>query len=455
MPANSELTPTQIVAALDRYIVGQDDAKRAVAVAIRNRWRRQQLPEKMRDEVGPKNLILVGSTGVGKTEIARRLAGLIHAPWIKVEATKFTEIGYHGRDVESLIRDLLENAIHMVREEQTEVVRTEAERMTEEKLLDALMPAPDFDGQPPDPDDESARKRHRSREKLRTQLQDGGLDDRTVDLTVEQKAMPVGMLATIGGDQLDGELQSFMEKLIPSRSKTRRVTVTEARRIIFDQQCDLLIDREKVTEMAIRRTENNGIVFIDEIDKIGSSGSMGPDISRQGVQRDLLPIVEGSTVGTRHGPVKTHHILFIAAGAFHTCSVNDLMPELQGRFPIRVELHDLTREDYKRILTEPESALIKQQVALMATEGISVEFLEDAIEEMTTIATRMNHSVQNIGARRLHTITERLMEDLSFEAPDRKDKKVVIDADYVRSRLEAIVKNAEMGKFGFHSFKGD
>ena len=330
----SEMTPRQIVEALDRYIVGQADAKRAVAVAIRNRWRRQQLPETLREEVGPRNIILIGPTGVGKTEIARRLAGLVNAPWVKIEASKYTEVGYHGRDVESMIRDLLENAIHMVQSEQTEVVRAEAERLTEEKLLDALMPAADTSelGVAADPDSEASQRRHRSREKLRASLRAGELDDRTVDLAVEQKAMPVGMLATIGGDQLDGELQDFMEKLIPSRSKTRRVSVAEARKIVFEQQCDKLIDREKVIEMAIHRTENSGIVFIDEIDKIGSGGAMGPDVSRQGVQRDMLPIVEGCTVNTRYGQVKTDHILFIAAGAFHVTSPNDLMPGTAGTF---------------------------------------------------------------------------------------------------------------------------
>ena len=454
-PASTELTPAQIVEALDRYIVGQDDAKRAVAVAIRNRWRRQQLPAKLREEVGPRNIILIGPTGVGKTEIARRLAGLVNAPWVKIEATKYTEVGYHGRDVESMIRDLLENAIHMVQAEQTEVVRSEAERLTEEQLLEALMPPAEHDAAEEDPNGEAAQRRHRSREKLRAALRKGELDDRTVDLTIEQKAVPMGMLATIGGDQMDGELQNFMEKLLPSKSQRRRVSVTEARKIVFQQQCERLIDREKVVELAIRRTENSGIVFVDELDKIGGGGGFGPDVSRQGVQRDLLPIVEGCTVNTRHGSVKTDHILFIAAGAFHVTSPNDLMPEMQGRFPIRVELKDLTREDFVRILTEPESALIKQQVALLATEGVKVTFREEAIEEMADIAIRMNESVQNIGARRLHTVAERLMEELSFDAPQRSGETIDIDAEYVRNRLEEIVRNAELGRFGFHSLKAE
>ncbi len=449
---SSTLTPQQIVESLDRFIVGQDDAKRAVAVAIRNRWRRQQLPEKLREEIGPKNIILIGPTGVGKTEIARRLAGLVNAPWVKVEATKYTEVGYHGRDVESMIRDLVENAIHMVQVEQTEVVRTEAERLTEEQLLDALMPgASDILGDV-ETSDEVGDRRHRSREKLRAQLRDGKLDDRNVDLTVEQKMMPIGMMATMGGDQLESEMQGIMERIMPSKSTTRRLPIRDARNIVFEQQCEKLIDKDKLVELALRRTESNGIVFIDEIDKVGSAG-YGPDVSRMGVQRDLLPIVEGCTVSTRHGQVKTDHILFIAAGAFHMTSPNDLLPEMQGRFPIRVELKDLNRDDFVRILTEPESALIKQQVALMSTEGVTISFTEDAIAEMADIAIRMNGGGQNIGARRLHTICERLMEELSFEAPDRSGDTIAIDAQYVRERLEAIVRNAELGRFGFHSLK--
>jgi ATP-dependent HslUV protease ATP-binding subunit HslU len=442
------MTPRQIVESLDRHIVGQQDAKRAVAVAIRNRWRRQQLPEGLRDEVGPRNIILIGPTGVGKTEIARRLASLVNAPFVKVEATKYTEVGYHGRDVESMVRDLVEAAIHMVRSEQTEVVRQEAERLTEEQLLDALMPAA---GSQDDPNSEAAQKRHRSREKLRAQLQAGELDDRSVDVSIEMRAVPVGMLATASPEGMEGDLQSFVDRLIPPRTQTRRVTVAEARRIIFEQQCDKLIDRDKVTDLAISRCETNGIIFIDEIDKVGASHGFGPDVSRQGVQRDMLPIVEGSTISTRYGPVKTHHILFIAAGAFHMTTVNDLMPELQGRFPIRVELKDLSREDFLRILTEPENAIIKQQVALMSTEGITIEFRQDAIEELADIAARMNESVQNIGARRLHTVCEKLMEDLSFAAPEQSGRNVTIDAPYVRERLDGIVRNAEGGKFGFQS----
>ncbi len=454
---SNELTPRAIVEALDRYIVGQAEAKKAVAVAIRNRWRRQQLPESMRDEVGPKNIIMVGPTGVGKTEIARRLATLVNAPFVKVEATKYTEVGYHGRDVESMIRDLVDRAVHMVQSEQTEVVRAEAERLTEESLLDALMPPGRVDRTEDDASGEAAQRRHRSREKLRAQLQAGELDDRMVEVSIEQKAAPVGMFATIGGtDQLDPELQNFLDRIMPSQSKSRRLPLREARQILFEQHCETLIDREKVVELAIARTESSGILFIDELDKLGGGGSThGPDVSRQGVQRDLLPIVEGCTVSTRHGSVKTDHILCIAAGAFHISSPDDLMPELQGRFPIRVELSDLTKEDFNRILTEPENALVKQQIALMATEGVQIEFTPGAIEAMAALAYKANQTGQNIGARRLYTITEKLMEDLSFDAPDRRGASVTIDADYVDERLADITRNEEIGRFGFHSLRED
>lgn len=442
-----ELTPKQIVAALDRYIVGQDDAKRAVAVAIRNRWRRQQLPEDMREEVGPRNIIMIGPTGVGKTEIARRLANFIGAPFVKVEATKYTEVGYHGRDVESMVRDLLDRAIDMVRSEQTEVVRTEGERLTEEALIDLLIPA----GEPESSDDASgeiAERRHRSREKLRQRLRGGELEDKMVELTVMRKSVPPGIFATIGGDTTDPEIQNFFERLLPSQSKQRRVEIREARKVLFDEHCEKLIDPEKVTEMAIQRTENSGIIFLDEIDKLcGSDRTHGPDVSRQGVQRDLLPIVEGCTVNTRSGPVRTDHVLFIAAGAFHGSKPSDLMPELQGRFPIRVELDDLTKEDFLRILTEPENALSKQQIALMATEGVHVEFTDDAIESMAEIAAQVNQSSQGIGARRLYTIMECVMESLSFEAPERRGQSVVIDQAYVRDRLESITADEDLSRF--------
>ena len=444
-----ELTPREIVAALDRYIVGQDDAKRAVAVAIRNRWRRQQLPEHMREEVGPRNIIMIGPTGVGKTEIARRLANFIGAPFVKVEATKYTEVGYHGRDVESMVRDLLDRAVDMVRAEQTEVIRREGERLTEEALLDLLMPQGESISIAADgPEGEEADRRHRSREKLRRRLQDGELEDRTVEVTITRKAVPPGIFATIGPEGNDPDIQSFFEKLIPAQSKRRRVPIREARKVLFDEQCEKLIDPEKVTEMAVRRTENSGIVFLDELDKLaGPQREHGPDVSRQGVQRDLLPIVEGTTVNTRSGPVRSDHILFIAAGAFHGSKPADLMPELQGRFPIRVELDDLSKDDFLRILTEPENALSKQQIALMATEGVSIEFTDEALETMARIAAEVNQSSQSIGARRLYTIMERVMESLSFDAPERSGQRIKIDKPFVLERLEDIRADEDLSRF--------
>ncbi|MCK6455076.1 MAG: ATP-dependent protease ATPase subunit HslU [Phycisphaerae bacterium] len=439
-----QLTPRRIVAELDRYIVGQHDAKRAVAVAIRNRWRRQMLPEALRAEVGPKNILMIGPTGVGKTEIARRLAQIVNAPFLKVEATKFTEVGYHGRDVDMIIRDLLELAIAMVRAEQAEVVRQRAEELTEEALIDALLPA-----EPPSDTPEESARRHRTREKLRMQLREGRLDDREIELRLEQKAPPIGMFATtVGMDQLDPEIQNFMERLLPAQSKTRRLPIREARRVILQQESEKLIDREKLTEMAIARTENSGIVFLDEIDKLcGPSSSYGPDVSRQGVQRDLLPILEGGAVNTRHGPVRTNHILFIAAGAFHQSKPSDLMPELQGRLPIRVELGDLAREDFVRILTEPQNALLKQHAAMLETEGVKVQFSPDAVEAMAEIAVQVNRSAQNIGARRLYTITEKVLEEISFDAPDQSGRSITIDARYVRDRLAEIIRDEDLSRF--------
>ncbi len=439
------LTPARIVAELDRYIIGQQEAKRAVAVAIRNRWRRQQLAEPMRTEVGPKNILMIGPTGVGKTEIARRLATLVNAPFLKVEATKFTEIGYHGRDVDTIIRDLVELSIGMVRTEQTEVVRRGAEELAEEALLDALLPEA---GAEPGSEDEGSR-RQRTREKLRGQLREGGLEERLVELQVEQKAPPFGMVAaTVGMDQMDPEIQNFMERLMPAQRRERRVPVSEARKILFQQECDRLIDREKLVEMAVDRAENSGIVFLDEVDKLcGSDKAYGPDVSRQGVQRDLLPIIEGSTVLTRHGPVRTNHVLFIAAGAFHQSRPSDLMPELQGRLPIRVELTDLTKEDFVRILTEPRNALVKQQVALMETEGVRLDIRPEAVAAVAEIAWQVNRSTQNIGARRLYTILEKVLEDVSFDAPDLAGKTVMIDAARVRERLASIVQDEDLSRF--------
>jgi ATP-dependent HslUV protease ATP-binding subunit HslU len=437
------LTPKQIVAELDKYIVGQDDAKRAVAVAIRNRWRRQQLPEQLRQEVAPKNIIMIGPTGVGKTEIARRLAGLTGAPFIKVEATKYTEVGYHGRDVESMIRDLLDSAIAMVREEMTEQVKDQAMAAVEERLLDYLLPSDN----PTFTDSEAQTRRARTREKLCEQLRAGQLEQSQIEFTVEERATAISVLGN-AGMEMDIEFQTMFEKMLPARRETRRMSVGDARRVILSQEAEKLLDRSKIYSTAIERMEQSGIVFLDELDKItGSESPHGPDVSRQGVQRDLLPIVEGSTVITKYGPVKTDHILFIAAGAFHASKPSDLMPELQGRFPIRVELHDLSKEDFVRILREPKNSLTMQQAALLGTEGVEVEFADDAIEAMAQIAYDVNRRTQNIGARRLYTILEKVFESISFEAPDLAEKTVKITAAYVNGALAEIVKDEDLSKF--------
>ena len=441
-----DLTPKQIVIELNRHIVGQDDAKRAVAVAIRNRWRRQQLPEEMRQEVAPKNIMMIGPTGVGKTEIARRLAKLTGAPFIKVEATRYTEVGYYGRDVESMVRELVENAIGLVRQQEKETVRDEAQRRAEERLLDLLVPSPpSLDATPDGP--ETPERYQRTREKMRAMLAAGAMDQRRVELTLEHKPMPM-MFTGMGMEQMDVDLQGMFEKILPKGSSRREMSVSEARRILFEQESDSLINQDKVQATAIDLAENLGIIFVDELDKIVASESThGADVSRQGVQRDLLPIVEGTTVQTRYGFVRTDHVLFIAAGAFHRAKPSDLMPELQGRFPIRVELDDLTRDDFVRILTEPKGALTKQYEALLGTEGIGLSFTPDAIGALAEYAFQVNQRTQNIGARRLNTIMERLLEDLSFEAPDRGGGRVEIDAAYVRKRLDEITRDEDLSKF--------
>lgn len=441
-----DLTPREIVRELDRHIVGQDAAKRAVAVAIRNRWRRQQLPEEMRPEVAPKNIMMIGPTGVGKTEIARRLAKLTGAPFIKVEATKYTEVGYYGRDVESMVRELVENAIGLVREQERKSVEEEARRRTEDRLVDMLVPPPAaMDASASSLD--SSERYERTREKIRAMLASGEMDQRRVEITVEKKAAPM-MFTGMGLEHMDLDLQGMFDKILPKNSARREVTVQEARGILFEQQCDALINQEKVNAAAIELAENLGIIFLDEIDKIvASEQTHGADVSRQGVQRDLLPIVEGTTVQTRYGYVKTDHILFVAAGAFHRAKPSDLMPELQGRFPIRVELTDLTKEDFVRILTEPKGSLTRQYEALLETEGVEVVFERDAIEALATYAFQVNQSTQNIGARRLYTIMERLLEELSFEAPEMKMGRVVINAAYVQQRLESVSHDEDLSKF--------
>jgi ATP-dependent HslUV protease ATP-binding subunit HslU len=449
----ADLTPRQIVTELDRYIVGQADAKKAVAIALRNRWRRQRAPESIRNEISPNNIILIGPTGVGKTEIARRLAKLSGAPFVKVEASKFTEVGYVGRDVESMVRDLIENAIDMVRSERETEVEDLANEKVDERILELLLPTPPvLTGESPDAkaEHEAAVERHkRTREKLKALLLDGQLDGREVEIEVLQSGPGMPGAAMPGAPEGMESMAEWFRDMLPKKKKRRTVKVSEARRILLDEELDKLIDLDDVTGDALERTEAMGIVFLDEIDKIaGERGhGGGPDVSREGVQRDLLPIVEGSNVQTKYGMVKTDHILFVAAGAFHVSKPSDLIPELQGRFPIRVELKALTEADFVRIMTEPENALTKQYAALVEAEGAALEFRTDGVAELARVATRVNERMENIGARRLHTVMTTLLEDVLYELPDRGKDRVVVNADMVRERLRPISEDEDLRKY--------
>ncbi|MGQ9617439.1 MAG: ATP-dependent protease ATPase subunit HslU [Candidatus Aminicenantia bacterium] len=443
------LTPKEIVRELDKYIVGQREAKKAVAIALRNRIRRRRLPPEIADEIAPKNILMIGPTGVGKTEIARRLAKLTSSPFLKIEASKFTEVGYVGRDVESIIRDLTELAVDMVRSEEMAKVKERAIKNAEDRIIEILLPSNRFRQKDNFSGDYNSDYLRDTREKLRTQLREGRLDDRKVELEVRERAFPSFEVFTgTGAEEIGITIQEIMPGLFGGKIKKRKMKVKEAMQYLIEEEQKKLIDMEQIVKFAIHRVEQSGIVFLDEIDKIaGRESGHGPDVSREGVQRDLLPIIEGTTVNTKYGMVKTDHILFIGAGAFHVSKPSDLIPELQGRFPIRVELGPLTKEDFIRILKEPENALIKQYKALMSTEGIEVEFTEDAIEEIADIAERVNQELENIGARRLHTIMEKVMEDIAFEAPDIPEKKIVIDREYVRKKLENLLRNQDLSRY--------
>ena len=457
--ALDELTPREIVVELDKHVIGQKDAKRAVAIALRNRTRRQKLPPDLAEEIIPKNIIMIGPTGVGKTEIARRLAKLANSPFLKVEASKFTEVGYVGRDVESMVRDLVEIAIDNVREEKLEDVADKAELNAEERLLDILLPPSPQRADTPsastsggvviDGGTALADSPNRTREKLRQQLREGKLDDRMVEIDVRERNFPsFEILTNQGVEEMDVNIKDMLPNIFGQRTKKRKLKVNEAFEYLIQEEEQRLIDMDQVTRTAIDRVENSGIVFLDEIDKIaGREGGHGPDVSREGVQRDILPIVEGTTVNTRYGMVRTDHILFIAAGAFHVSKPSDLIPELQGRFPIRVELQSLTMEDFVRILTEPKSSLVKQYTALLETEGVKLEFTREALDEIAHFAFRVNESTENIGARRLHTIMERVLDELSFDAPEKKGEQVTVDAEYVRKMLTDIVKDQDLSRY--------
>jgi ATP-dependent HslUV protease ATP-binding subunit HslU len=451
-----DLTPREIVTELDKHVVGQNDAKRAVAIALRNRMRRQKLPADMADDVIPKNIIMIGPTGVGKTEIARRLAKLANSPFLKVEASKFTEVGYVGRDVESMIRDLVEIAIEMVREEKLEDVADKAELNAEERLLDILLPPPaprpaesEKTGFVLEGTTSSGDSTSRTREKLRQQLREGKLDDRTVEIEVRERNFPsFEIISNQGVEEMDVNIKDMLPNIFGQRTKKRKMKVNEAFEYLIQEEEQRLIDMDQVTRLAIDRVQDSGIIFLDEIDKIaGREGGHGPDVSREGVQRDILPIVEGTTVNTRYGMVRTDHILFIAAGAFHVSKPSDLIPELQGRFPIRVELQSLTMEDFVRILTEPKSSLTKQYVALLETEGVKLEFTPDSLDEIARFAFRVNEGTENIGARRLHTIMERVLDEISFSASEKKGEQIRVDGDYVRKMLVDIVKDQDLSRY--------
>jgi ATP-dependent HslUV protease ATP-binding subunit HslU len=458
-------TPREVVAELDKYVIGQKNAKRSVAIALRNRWRRQRVDEDLRDEIAPKNIIMIGPTGVGKTEIARRLSKLAQSPFLKVEASKFTEVGYVGRDVESIVRDLTELAVNMVRAEEMEKVMVKAQEMAEERMLDLLIPpvrqgaaAGGEKESSPERTEESAAsdealanspKSSPTRERFRKMLRDGKLDQRMVELELTQRQVPiVEIFSNAGMEDMDFNMKDMFNSILPKKTKRRKVSVVEGLELLAEEESQKLVDMDKVSGLAVERVEQAGIVFLDEIDKIaGRESTHGPDVSREGVQRDLLPIVEGTTVNTRYGMVKTDHILFIAAGAFHVSKPSDLIPELQGRFPIRVELETLTKADFVRILTEPKNALIKQYMALLETEGVRLSFTEDAIAEIADIASLVNQRMENIGARRLHTIMERLLDEISFDAPDRSGKEVVMNAQYVREKLAEIIKDEDLSRY--------